>query len=310
VSHFLVLVVGDNPEEQLAPYHEFECTGFNDKYVQDIDVTEEIFAIMKEHNKTLTEALEWDYCIDEGKIVSSEAEVDREGAHKFSYAIVQDGKLIKAVNRTNPNRKWDWYVMGGRYTGFLKLKADRVGAVGRPGLMTPSPDEGYVDQAVVADIDFDSMRNEAGDEARSRYRLLAAALGGDIPRLEHTWEVVREMEDMTINEKRDFYHAQAPLMKVKELARTTTEDSLKELLTWLDYENYCCTEAEFIQAARDRACTPFALVKGGVWYERGTMGWWACVSDDKGIDNWNREVNIMLDGLDPSTLLTAVDCHI
>ena len=26
MSHFLVLVIGDNPEKQLAPYHEFECT--------------------------------------------------------------------------------------------------------------------------------------------------------------------------------------------------------------------------------------------------------------------------------------------
>lgn len=41
MSHFAVLVIGDNPNEQLAPYHEFECTGKNDQYVQDIDVTEE-----------------------------------------------------------------------------------------------------------------------------------------------------------------------------------------------------------------------------------------------------------------------------
>ncbi len=27
MSHFTVLVVGDNVEEQLAPFHEFECTG-------------------------------------------------------------------------------------------------------------------------------------------------------------------------------------------------------------------------------------------------------------------------------------------
>ena len=41
MSHFTVLVIGDKVEEQLAPYHEFECTGYNDEYVQDIDITEE-----------------------------------------------------------------------------------------------------------------------------------------------------------------------------------------------------------------------------------------------------------------------------
>lgn len=41
MSHFSVLVVGDNVEVQLAPYHEFECTGRDDQYVQEIDETEE-----------------------------------------------------------------------------------------------------------------------------------------------------------------------------------------------------------------------------------------------------------------------------
>lgn len=35
MSHFTVLVIGPNYEEQLAPYHEFECTGCDDEYVQD-----------------------------------------------------------------------------------------------------------------------------------------------------------------------------------------------------------------------------------------------------------------------------------
>ena len=41
MSHFTVLVIGPNVPEQLAPYHEFECTGRNDQYVQDIDKTAE-----------------------------------------------------------------------------------------------------------------------------------------------------------------------------------------------------------------------------------------------------------------------------
>lgn len=41
MSHFLVLVIGDNPDAQLAPYHEFECTGVDDQYVKDIDITDQ-----------------------------------------------------------------------------------------------------------------------------------------------------------------------------------------------------------------------------------------------------------------------------
>ena len=41
MSHFSVLVIGENVDEQLAPYHEFECTGEDNQYVQPIDRTEE-----------------------------------------------------------------------------------------------------------------------------------------------------------------------------------------------------------------------------------------------------------------------------
>lgn len=41
MSYRSVLVVGDNPEAQLAPFHEFESTGLDDRYVVNIDVTQE-----------------------------------------------------------------------------------------------------------------------------------------------------------------------------------------------------------------------------------------------------------------------------
>ena len=34
MSHYSVLVIGENVEEQLAPFHEFECTGDDNEYVQ------------------------------------------------------------------------------------------------------------------------------------------------------------------------------------------------------------------------------------------------------------------------------------
>ena len=34
MSHFVVYVLGEDVETQLAPYHEFECTGDDNQYVQ------------------------------------------------------------------------------------------------------------------------------------------------------------------------------------------------------------------------------------------------------------------------------------
>lgn len=52
MSHFSVMVIGPNIEQQLAPYHEFECTGTDDQYVQDIDETAEQLEAFKEATKT------------------------------------------------------------------------------------------------------------------------------------------------------------------------------------------------------------------------------------------------------------------
>jgi hypothetical protein len=32
MSHFTVMVIGNDVDEQLAPFHEFECTGQDDQY--------------------------------------------------------------------------------------------------------------------------------------------------------------------------------------------------------------------------------------------------------------------------------------
>lgn len=65
----------------------------------------------------------------------------------------EDGNLITTYN---PDSKWDWYEIGGRWHGMLLLKPGKTGQRGAPGLMTPS--SGNYDAAYVADIDFDQMR--------------------------------------------------------------------------------------------------------------------------------------------------------
>ena len=137
MSHFSVLVIGDDPEKQLAPYHEFECTGVADEYVQDVDITVEVLKqagrdpsvpVEDQLGQTwegLRKALS-DHGIDEKQIVSDQAQLDLSGAHKYRYAIIINDELIKAVRRTNENKKWDWYVLGGRWSGHLKLNLKKL----------------------------------------------------------------------------------------------------------------------------------------------------------------------------------------
>lgn len=298
MSHFSVLVIGADHKAQLAPYHEFECTGENDQYVQDVDITAEIQAMIDE-GKTLDDAL--GYHGLEDKVAESLDEIDIEGddcEHKYGYAIVKDGKLIKAVNRTNPNRKWDWYQVGGRWSGFLKLKAGGTGGNGKRGWMNRNDviEAGYCDQAKKGDIDFDAMRDEKGAKAAATWDKAYSLHHGQ------TWETWPAMrERLGVEEARKQYHEQPAIQAMRKDDDLRWHDSLDVFMQSRD---------EFIQAARDRAIVTFAVVKEGQWFEKGEMGWWACVSNEKDQNDWNRQFNELLDGLPDDTVLTVVDCHI
>ena len=50
--------------------------------------------------------------------------------------------------------------------------------------------------------------------------------------------------------------------------------------------------------------------KDGVWYEKGEMGWFGMVSDEKEQSDWNIQVAGMIELLDDETLISIYDCHI
>lgn len=70
-------------------------------------------------------------------------------------------------------------------------------------------------------------------------------------------------------------------------------------------EDYVC------QINWNETCTPFAFIKpNGVWQEKGEMGWWAIVSNEKESDDWKKEFNEFVKNLSDDVMVTVVDCHI
>lgn len=278
MSHFSVLVIGENIEEQLGPYHEFECTGYNDQYVQEVDVTEEC----KE------KGLDWHGL--ERKIVKRQEDVDINDKHKYGYAIVDEntGEILKAVNRTNPNSKWDWYVVGGRWKDFLRLKNGRM-----------------ADKAKLEDIDLSGMRKEAAEKAGNKWdRAHAAKLaaGGNPDDKWMTWEHVREVEcSNNIDAARNMYNSQTLMRAVS--------DALNEG-PFADTDIYLLSRDEFVSAAENKAISTYAVVKNGEWIAKGSMGWFGCSTDEQKQEDWNKYINNLLDSLPGDTLITVVDCHI
>ena len=285
------MVIGPDPEAQLAPYHEFECTGVDDEYVQDVDTTGEIRDRLTKDGGTLQEALEWHGLED--RVVGHLSEVETDGDHKYGWALVQNGQLVKAVRRTNPNAKWDWHQVGGRWTGFLKLKPGAVGRVGEPGLMTQPASAGRADAALFGDIDIEGMRHDAGEEASERWTRARTVA----PDPWESWESVRNRYD-SIDAAREFYGGQEAIK------------ALNKGDIWSDKDQFLTDHRTYVEDARNAALSTFAVIYQGTWYERGGMGWFGCVFEEKGNSVWLETFEEILGKLTPTDLVTIVDCHI
>ena len=278
-----MLVIGDDVAGQLQPYHEFECTGTDDQYVQEVDITKELQGRMAESkaDDKLADALEYFDLEERTATCREELMLGDQEPHKYGYAIVRDGVLIKAVQRTNPNKKWDWWVEGGRWSGLLRRK---------DGL--------EVDTALKGHVDFEAMRAEKEAKARALHRRVHAIVGGrEIP----SWDAIRDKAGDDMARARAEYGNNPVIMDLR---------ACEAIDFFNDPATFACTEDEYAARARRGAIATFAVVMNSKWYEKGSMGWWACVSNEKEPDDWNKEFDIILDSVADDIRLTVVDAHI
>jgi len=269
MSHFSVLVIGENVEEQLAPYQE---NNMGDCPKQ--------FLVFHE---------------------DEDSDVDEETGKKGYWS--------------NPNAKWDYYRAGGRWAGFFTLK-DGVKAAAPVGGyevtlgLQDAPKAGTADVLRKGEIDWTAMRDAAGDKAAKKYDF-AAAIFGDLPK-NTSWEEVRAQHENRHDTARNAYWDQPRCVAWKEVEKNRRADfEAAGIHPFYDQpDQFLVSRESYITSARNRAGTTFAVVKDGKWYERGKMGWWACVANEKDEETWVSMFAKLIDDLPDETQLTVVDCHI
>lgn len=340
MSHFSVLVITrEKPTEKvlgrvLQPWHEFECTGTVDQYVRDVDITEEVRLSMtkprggkgddagKPWCVTLDEALEHHGLA--GSIVEDESEVDREDDHKWGWAVVHDGQLVRAVDRTNPDKRWDWWQLGGRFTGRLAMRRGGAsGMVGSPGLMTRSK-AGMYDAMLVADLDLVGMRERVTSEARTS---LSEAVGKiflmhpDLRRfgaLKAAWAEARQLYLEHVRPKRDLLEAggwtggniwQAAILECPRLG--VLQDILKPITCmWRGLGIELDVHDPWARVESLPGLSAYAVVTlDGRWLERGTMGWFGVSSGEMSESDWHAQLEEALSSAGDAWV-SIVDCHI
>ena len=349
MSHFTCLVIGNNPEDQLKPFDENLRTEFEDKseeykeeYLNDKakefycdscsswgqQITRELYNKLKTSKVgrvIITEATkldlgsyyktgkkykgyfkqddggrckgdQWfevdevvetthpdpDVCF-EGKVKIRKISPPKEIALSDKYPLyddfLRDWHGIEDLSKPqgyhfNPKAKWDWYQLGGRWSGFFKLKSQAKGVLGEQSWTNEADPikAGYVDQAKKCDIDFDGMADE-------KFELLSETYD--------RFETEYKKGDMESGNGYFNYGVENT---------GTRENYIPE------------TRAQFLE--RRGGVSTLAVLKDGEWYEKGEMGWFGCVSNEKAPDAWRNEFSTLLDSLPDDTLLSVYDCHI
>jgi hypothetical protein len=325
MSHYTVLVIGDNWEEQLDPFWELDLSRedmlkdprakFNDTTDNNLNDynTKSVKKVVMPDGTLLNP---WDETFkvknekgfNETKVPPELEQIEVPFKQLYttfeSYMKNWCGEEPDENGRYgyyyNPNAKWDWYSMGGRWSGFFKLKDGVKSIVGRPGIFNNDPKE-YgegvrADQAKKGDIDFTGMRKQYVDKQMAQYDKFHKVLNGrELPIWNNIFEKYGKEK---INEARDEYWKN-PVIK-----------DLQDAEFHFDVEEFLVSREEYERISFHTAVTTYALLMNGTWYEKGQMGWWGMASNEKSQDNWNMEFSNLIDSLSDDTILTVVDCHI
>src|SRR5258706_5833810 len=253
--------------------------------------------------------------------VSKGQSSNTEGSDSISYPVKK--VLISGT-------KWDWWQVGGRWTGMLiphydpsedernKETCTLCKGTGKRADMTDQEKcngcngtgiskkwptswariEG--DQMRLGDIPLITLRDEKEQKALQRYDKAQDAIKGrPVP----NWNEIVKKHSKDYAKAREEYHndpVYKDLMKAKVI----------DIFEAGDLIEFTLPREQVARIARASAICPFAYVHNGEWYERGEMGWWACVSNEKDEGTWAEQFGNMLDSLSPDTWVSVIDCHI
>jgi hypothetical protein len=208
----------------------------------------------------------------------------------------------------NPNKKWDWWVVGGQWRGYFPIKPNVAAPVGEPGAFGNQAKPATADIVHLRDIDMARVRSQ------------------QVERMQEFWT---KWQDFLAGKEFSPFDSPRPraidvgLLEVRE--GPVAPDEENRCIPWSGnrkpgdfgchwndvYHIVSKAELERDSAAHFNPIKPYALLDENGWHEPGEMGWWGCSSATpekrkemaEALDSW-------LAATQEGDWLVAVDCHI
>ena len=194
-----------------------------------------------------------------------------------SIGLRYDEKVQDYGYWRNPNAKWDWWVIGGRWGGSLTVKAD-------------CKDCETVEEIQNAVININGEKYKKVDIARIKDL--------EFPQKEKLYKEALRFWEMKVEGK------EPKTAKEKEDLKFCFYNNNYFINRYGDKETYAECESTFHTYA--------VVTKDGKWHAEGEMGWFGMDTTEKEtkvgyIKNYK---NIVIDSAEDDDYITIVDCHI
>lgn len=188
----------------------------------------------------------------------------------------------------NPNAKWDWWQIGGRFSRNFLVKEDLEDCIISYDRSGGEPDGAprgykYVDAARKKDICWDLMKQLTVEEVEKGYQKCVAAFASNDPT------------------------GFGPLTKI-------VEDGIASWGSMIYLKGETLDEFKARKGATDMdqyMISSFAAIdRNGDWLGSGDMGWFGISTNDKEERAWNDELQTLMNEAQDDDFLVVVDCHI
>lgn len=268
MSHYAVLVIheeGQDIDELLAPYNENLEVRPYFRHTYD-----EILKIVKKEYVPFNDFL---------KEYSDKELIDWFVDNYSAYVLKEDG----LYSTYNPNSKWDWYSIGGRFDGELDLTDEGIEAAinssDNPDWLKELPKEEqieYVKYINAAPLKYVKWFTPLSNEEKNRLR--------------RWWEINIDEDELKDGEEKDKHFFWNPEWFKRRYKDVDAYLKVREMTTFYA-----------------------ALTPDGKWHEPGQMGWFACaLCEPEDELKWDLDFyeRFIKPNLDSDLICTVVDCHI
>lgn len=220
----------------------------------------------------------------------------------------KDQKTGRYGRWRNPNAKWDWYKIGGRWRGYFPVKADVRPLVGEPGAFD-NPSQGGSDIVKVSNLDMDAIALKEATafyDFEKEYKQLLK--GATFPPFDGPCDMMNRLNLLRIEKDPN-----AAIGPDEVVIAAAWSDSDEKRSKWREVAKLVSEEEFENFRPVFNPIRPFAALDDRGWHSAENMGWFGCSSPSGSVSLLEWSVRFQREFIrdsGPDDLLVLVDCHI